>query len=666
MSITLRFFLILGAVLFMSYTSVAQVAQEQTADSIRENIRRIDAMDISKSSASVKIARNQVLLKRNIELRDTLKKDIADLKELNEAAGGSDKDIQAEITKLSGELDRVVRRILTLENELTSGTSSGTALLKAEDENNATASIKPQAFVPGPMSAVMKADTQTSNIALSDALSLKEPSRQSSSNQADGAGDDADKTIAVSGTATVINEHFFQNPDWYTPEQIRTAVALRAGLIPQTQQPTSALPRIITESQAGEMSKERRRAERVLVVKNEYAQKLEVPLLLNNAKVEVIKNSDKSVVASTYTDADGKYTVLVPAEVGNYTITVTIENFKSYKSFTIDATQKAAAASTTITGQNLQLLVRPLGEYSRAIVGLEQAGASSAKSTQRFFFDLTLSAPWFRGSVHPYFGRKGRIWGTIRVTSIPQQITSPVGTFATGFAQQVSNVKVNEVAQAIEVLAGGEYRLTNRMFTFGSFDGKTANKFTLAIIGGVGAITPINPRDTLEIFKVFPGAPGLPPIPTGKELIAFVSPDRDRFFRQFYVGFRMQGYYFDYKNPDIPLQRFPASLDVTFGQNEAVTGGRLRGGVIRLEGFYPLPYEDLKFINLFGTAIIKPTRTKITEPLILEPAPAGTVVPAENVFLLTVPQINRDYYRIGVGIDFIQLVKKLGAGTSTP
>jgi hypothetical protein len=341
-----------------------------------------------------------------------------------------------------------------------------------------------------------------------------------------------------------------------------------------------------------------------------------------------------------------------------------VGNFKSEYSITIDATKKANLAPIIIP--NLQLLVRPLGEYSRAIVGFEQAGASSAKSTQKYFFDLTLSAPLFGGSIHPYFGRRSRVWGTVRVTTVPQQITSPVGQFATSFAQQVSSVKVNEVAQAIEFLAGAEIRLTNKMFTFGSFDGKTANKFTLALIAGAGAITPINPRDTLEIFRAFPGAPGLPPLPAGTDFIAFVSPDRDRFFRQFYVGFRMQGYYFDYKNPDIPLQRFPASLDVTFGQNEAVTGGRLRGGVIRLEGFYPLPYEDLKFINLFGTAIIKPTRTQITDPLILEAAPAGTTIPANNVFILTVPQINRDYYRVGVGVDFIQLVKKLGAGNNTP
>ena len=196
------------------------------------------------------------------------------------------------------------------------------------------------------------------------------------------------------------------------------------------------------------------------------------------------------------------------------------------------------------------------------------------------------------------------------------------------------------------------------------FGGQTATKLTLSFIAGGGATTPFNPRETLEVFKAFPGAPGLPSLPTGTEFVAFVSPDRDRFFRQFYGGLRLQTHYFDYRNPGIPLNRYPAQLDITYGQNEAITGGRLRGGVIRIEGFYPLPYDEMKFINLFGMALIRPIRTNITDPLILQPAPSGTIVPANNVLLITVPQMNRDYYRLGVGIDFISFVKKLGAGQS--
>jgi hypothetical protein len=352
--------------------------------------------------------------------------------------------------------------------------------------------------------------------------------------------------------------------------------------------------------------------------------------------------------AETVTDANGDYNITVPAGAAEQcVVTASVADF-------------SVEAPVTNSGTaNLELLIRPMGEFSRAIVGLQQTGASSAKSTQRFFMDLTLSAPLPWGESHPFFGRRARMWGSARITSVPQQITSGVAEFAGAFAQKVGDVKVNELAQGVEFLVGGEYRLTGGGASrFGTFGSQTSTRFTISFIVGGGVITPFNPRDTIEIFKVFRDAPSLPSVPEGKEFIAFVSPDRDRFFRQYYGGFRLQTYYFDHRNPDIPLKRYPATLDITYGQNEAVTGGRFRGGVIRLEGFYPLPYDHLKFINLFGTALIKPTRTQITDPLILESAPTGTTVPANNVFLFTAPQINRDYYRIGVGIDLISLISK--------
>ena len=362
----------------------------------------------------------------------------------------------------------------------------------------------------------------------------------------------------------------------------------------------------------------------------------------------VDENGKRTAVEETKTKDDGTYTINVPA-TGQHVITAYVGNF---------STERPSSQP------DIKILVRPLGQFSRAIVGLEQSGASSAKSTQRFFMDLTLSSPLPWGKKDQYFGRRLRAWGSARITSVPQQINTGVAEFSGAFAQKVGEVKVNELAHGVEFLAGGEYRLPGSFKTeFGSFGGDVATRFTLSFILGGGGITPFTPRDTLETFKVFRDAPGLPEVPEGKEFIAFVSPDRDRFFRQYYAGLRLQTHYFDYENPNVPLKRYPATLDITYGQNEAVTGGRLRGGVIRLEGFFPLPYEGLKFINLFGTALIKPTRTQITEPLILETAPAGTAIPADNVFLFTVPQINRDYYKVGVGIDFMSLISKWKAVT---
>jgi hypothetical protein len=372
----------------------------------------------------------------------------------------------------------------------------------------------------------------------------------------------------------------------------------------------------------------------------------------------VAADGKRTAVDETKTQDDGTYTLNAPAPDAKAAIPV---------QYVITAYVGDFSAERPSSQPKFAVLVRPLGEFSRAIVGLEQSGASSAKSSQRFFMDLTLSAPLPWGKKDQYFGRHFRTWGSIRVTSVPQQINTGVAAFAGAFAEKVGEVKVNELAHGLEFLAGGEYRIPGGFKTeFGSFGANVTTRFTLSFILGGGIITPFTPRDTLEIFKVFRDAPGLPTVPEGKEFIAFVSPDRDRFFRQFYAGLRLQTHYFDYENPDVPLKRYPATLDITYGQNEAVTGGRLRGGVIRLEGFFPLPYEGLKFINLFGTALIKPTRTQITEPLILEAAPTGTTVPANNVFLFTQPQINRDYYKVGVGIDLMSLISKWKAATKKP
>jgi hypothetical protein len=406
---------------------------------------------------------------------------------------------------------------------------------------------------------------------------------------------------AFQGRVTAINEQIFTNSDEFTPEQIRGAVQqLICNRTPEglQQRDDPNLP-IIKIAETGDIVKAHADPAQMppppaLLLKRDHAGALDTPL--TEVDVEVEKPNDATFTKKRYkTNYSGVYTI--PSgdlPNGSYVFSVTLGTFKT-------------SVPVIMTGgvpnpnpPDLQLLVRPMGEFSRAIVGFEQAGASAAKADQKWFFDLTLSHPFpFQKSVDPYFGPRGRMWGTVRVTSVPQQISSTVGQFATGFAQQASEVKVNEVAQAAEFLAGVDYRITNKFLSFGSFGGQTATKVTLSFIAGAGAITPFTPRETLEVFKAFPGAPGLPPLPTGTEFVAFVSPDRDRFFRQYYAGLRLQTHYFDYKNRDIPLSRYPAQLDITFGQNESITGGRLHGGVIRLEGCYPLHYNVLKFIIIF-------------------------------------------------------------------
>jgi len=94
------------------------------------------------------------------------------------------------------------------------------------------------------------------------------------------------------------------------------------------------------------------------------------------------------------------------------------------------------------------------------------------------------------------------------------------------------------------------------------------------------------------------------------------------------------------------------------GFNESVTGGRIHGGVMRLEGFVPIPYAKMTWVYLFGTGLFKPgAHATIAHPFLLDGAPTGTLLTDPNAVVISTPQADRDYYRVGVGIDFVELVQ---------
>jgi|SRR5215510_3153866 len=149
-------------------------------------------------------------------------------------------------------------------------------------------------------------------------------------------------------------------------------------------------------------------------------------------------------------------------------------------------------------------------------------------------------------------------------------------------------------------------------------------KFALSLIAGAGVVRPEEPRDGLESFKYPAGGKGLPQ--EIKALVddhqntdfrTFVPKDRDRFFRQYYAGFRLHSFFHNRHN--IPIQRFPAQFDLTVGQNEYVSGGHPRGAEFRIDAYFPLPFEEMRFINLYGTVILRPGAVRASNLLILEP-----------------------------------------------
>jgi len=308
---------------------------------------------------------------------------------------------------------------------------------------------------------------------------------------------------------------------------------------------------------------------------------------------------------------------------------------------------------------------------SRAILGWHQAGASSADSEQNLFFDFFVARPL--GSGKNVYDNRFNLWGQVRVASSPQQRTIPLSQFAAGFAQQVGNIPVNELAQSAEFISGVEVR------PLGKWETETRIR-TIGFVGFFGANGAFkDPSTQAKIFRV-------PPVDSPQwgnfvsqfkefendafrnkaTFLALVPPDRERFYRQYGFGIRYSSYVKD--DIDSPA----AVLTATLGQDQSITRGRYVGPVLKMDAFYPMPSEKASFVYLFGTANLAVAKPQERTPLALElvsndcpsNAPSADVGVKcgvkpfqDNVAVNAVPS-SRDTYRIGVGIDAIGLLKK--------
>ena len=210
---------------------------------------------------------------------------------------------------------------------------------------------------------------------------------------------------------------------------------------------------------------------------------------------------------------------------------------------------------------------------ARVMLGLEQTAAGSAAPVQKAAIGLFFSEP-----LRPRLST----WGDLRLSSIPVDVQSTLATLPADAAKTATTLPLNQLVRSGEFLVGISYQLAGGKSPWSS----------LSLIASEGATMPLTP--------------------TG-----------NRFYRQYYGGVRVQS----------TQQRH--IVDVTLGQNEAITGGRLHGTVIRVDTFYALPVTGGNFLYLFGTAMVRAS-----------PRPATGDAGA-------------DTYRIGVGVDVIQMLKAL-------
>jgi hypothetical protein len=308
------------------------------------------------------------------------------------------------------------------------------------------------------------------------------------------------------------------------------------------------------------------------------------------------------------------------------------------------------------------------GEFARAAAGFEQAGGASAAPIQKAFIDLFVSSPFpaHYKSVDPVLGPPLRIWGDVRSGSDPQQINADVKSFPATALVDLGQININQLVRSAEFLAGLQFRVSSNLPGYAVFGGSGRSRTTMSLIASIGMATPFRSENAASIFEKPPEssstwaqfAQQYPAAAADQyQAIAFVAQDRSRFFRQYYGGLRFESHYLDAAGQN--ELRPPASVDIAAGQNEAVTAGALHGLVLRVDAYYPLPFEKGNFVYLYATGVFDAfTRQTAQRSLLLEPS-VGRTVYDPDVFVAPMPPSNRDFYRIGVGIDFVQMIKNL-------
>jgi hypothetical protein len=172
----------------------------------------------------------------------------------------------------------------------------------------------------------------------------------------------------------------------------------------------------------------------------------------------------------------------------------------------------------------------------------------------------------------------------------------------------------------------------------------------------------------------FTGAscPRTPP-PSIPSIVAFVSPARSRFYRDFYAGLRLRTFYLKGSCPDPSLRvpepdckldnAFPGYFDVRLGEDETVTAGRLVPLVMTLAASYPLPGTGGS-VRIFGSVYLRLRANQNSNPLLLLPSASYATLDQPSVVVQPVAASDQDYYRLGLGVDLIPLIAKWAGSTN--
>lgn len=273
-------------------------------------------------------------------------------------------------------------------------------------------------------------------------------------------------------------------------------------------------------------------------------------------------------------------------------------------------------------------------EQLRLIAGYEMIRPSGDKSVGNGFLDVYLSQQ-FPG-IRDKTGKRLTLWGNIRFTSLPVKSTAKLNDIKTqDYNQELVSSKLEEIAQAGEFLVGFEYLLGE------------GQRYRLGFILSAGVLAPIGSAEDAKVIYNIPE--DCRAHYGGKQYLSIEIPKYNRFYLQYYAGFRLKT--FKEMGND-----FPSLLDVMFGVNQANSGGEtkfLKNTAIRIDGFLPIQIKNFT-LYIFGSLVKNATKRSLVinlhEGMDAVDQSATTISPSD-VCTQRLHE-NRDYYRIGIGVDF--------------
>lgn len=322
---------------------------------------------------------------------------------------------------------------------------------------------------------------------------------------------------------------------------------------------------------------------------------------------------------------------------------------------------------------------------------------------------------WDRGTQTDPLNRRAWWFFNPRIAGVPGQ-QNPLSNLTLQSPSDLFSGQQAKLVAGIEVIGGVEFALIKPRngLPFWSSYKNTRAKLGLSAVAGGGFKSPFSAGNTnppvfqldttnttlvQQLQTIDPKDFGTDPTKVLMSLacspnsssgacahsnFAFVNLDRSRFFRSYFIGLRLKSYHFSdlvsshscdaddtttqsdegnsgkYKLCEGVYNAFPGIVDLTVGQDESVTAGHLSHFVFRLDAVYPLPW--FKGFTIFGSLNAALESNRSTAHLFAPPSTTtGVTVSDKSVFQVPLTLPDRDNYRVGLGVDLVQLAHSINA-----